>query len=313
MAEKQQLNEIVEPFLAQYQCGDFMLDTEGCKRVYDANENLDESYAKEHTTPISRYSYKRFKKFILSVPPKEYGTALDVCCGTGQLCLNIMKYNLFDECYAIDISRPSGELLAKRMQQEGIEGIIPMEGNVIDSRFEDRFFDCVMGHFFLHHLPDNQAFFREMFRILKPGGVICLPGEPGVAADFFEPFLTNKLIRLRSLFKRGVRNVKSETGNQPTTEPIFSDIWVYNEQDFRKTLRDIGFTEIQITSRGRIQSMANHLVGYIWYQIFQQAPPASISIVMTVFYLLDKILFFAYPVDAFSYFHISARKPFCIE
>nr|CRH06541.1 Protein of unknown function. Containing SAM-dependent methyltransferase domain [Candidatus Magnetococcus massalia] len=311
MRDKPQLNKAVAPFLTKYQCGDFKLDEKGCQLVYEANKNLDKSYAKQHTTPLSTHFYKRIEKFIQTVPPQKYGIALDACCGTGQLSLNIMKYHLFEQCYAVDISRPSVELLEKRVKNEGISGVIPMVANVMDSSFDDHYFDCVMGSFFLHHLPDNQAFFREMFRVIKPGGVICMTGEPGIASDHLESFLSRKIDRLFSLFKRGEssRQEKSPQKNQPDNIPVLSDIWIYNERDIVRMMGEVGFTEISINSWGRLQCMGNHLVNYLWFKMFDNNQPALVSRFMQIFHVLDKILFSTHPTDAFCYLRISARKP----
>jgi SAM-dependent methyltransferase len=49
--------------------------------------------------------------------------------------------------------------------------------------FEDSTFDLVFGHAVLHHLPDLEAAFAELHRVLRPGGALAFCGEPSRYGD----------------------------------------------------------------------------------------------------------------------------------
>lgn len=62
-----------------------------------------------------------------------------------------------------------------------------IEGKVADAEklpYDDDTFDLVIGHAVIHHIPDVELAFREMLRVLKPGGRFVICGEPTRYGDF---------------------------------------------------------------------------------------------------------------------------------
>ncbi len=303
-----QLNWVVRPYLERFVVGDYTLSEEGATIVFDSNEQLKESYAEAHNFKPSAYWHRLLKEKLLQLSPNEFGVVLDVCCGTGLLCLNMMKYRMFRECYAIDINESSLEYLKKKMRSENIRGIKPIFANIMDTKFDANFFDCVMGNSFLHHIPDNPSFFREVLRILKPGGTVCLTHEPSVSACRLEELIIDKLLKVWSLLRDAGRRKGRESNTKKTT-PIFSDIWQYNESKVCRMLRDVGFDEVQITAQGRIATVLGSFIERQWFRRFKKMPPVAVLSIRSMLNWLDKMLFRNYSKNSFSSFTISARKP----
>lgn len=79
-------------------------------------------------------------------------------------------------------------------QRHYLEGWINVDANMFTARcdvwadisgrlpFREASVDAVYSHHVIEHLPDLQAHFQEMFRILKPGGVFRVGGPNGDAA-----------------------------------------------------------------------------------------------------------------------------------
>ena len=58
---------------------------------------------------------------------------------------------------------------------------LDVDGRVADAEripYDDDTFDLVVGHAVLHHIPDVELSFREVVRVLKPGGRFVFAGEP---------------------------------------------------------------------------------------------------------------------------------------
>jgi SAM-dependent methyltransferase len=86
---------------------------------------------------------------------------------------------------------------------------LDVDGRVADAEqipYEGATFDVVVGHAVLHHIPDLDAAFREVLRVLKPGGRFVFAGEPTRIGDRYARLLggltwkaTTALTRLPAL------------------------------------------------------------------------------------------------------------------
>ncbi len=82
-----------------------------------------------------------------------YPTALELGCGTGFFMLNLIQAGVIGKGSVTDIS--PGMVQVARRNAEGLG--LQVDGKVADAEripYEDNSFDLVVGHAFLHHLPD---------------------------------------------------------------------------------------------------------------------------------------------------------------
>ena len=111
-----------------------------------------------------------------------YGTSLEIGCGTGFFTLNLKLAGVLDECHVTDISPGMVEAAQRNAKGLGFE----IEGEPADAErlpYDDDTFDLVIGHAVIHHIPDVELAFREMLRVLKPGGRVVICGEPTTYGD----------------------------------------------------------------------------------------------------------------------------------
>jgi ubiquinone/menaquinone biosynthesis C-methylase UbiE len=126
-------------------------------------------------------SYVR-ERAVRMLPRNRYERVLEVGCGTGFLLLNLWQAGFVREAHACDISPGMLEVCGENARRLGCD----VELRAADAErlpFPDAGFDLVVGHAFLHHLPQPGSALREMFRVLRPGGAVFIAGEPTRLGD----------------------------------------------------------------------------------------------------------------------------------
>ncbi|HUG85572.1 MAG TPA: class I SAM-dependent methyltransferase [Euzebya sp.] len=127
------------------------------------------------------YAVGRFAR-ALGGTPQRFDKVLEVGGGTGFFLLNVAQAGYIGQAYATDISSEMVKVCVGNGQRLGIDVI----GRAADAEllpFPDDTFDLVMGHAFLHHVPDLDQAFAEFRRVLKPGGRLIIAGEPTLLGD----------------------------------------------------------------------------------------------------------------------------------
>ncbi|MGH3497279.1 MAG: class I SAM-dependent methyltransferase [Nocardioidaceae bacterium] len=106
-----------------------------------------------------------------------YRRSLEIGCGTGFFTLNLKLAGVIDDAHVTDISPGMVEVARRNAEALGFS----IEGRTADAErlpYDDGTFDVVVGHAVIHHIPDVELAFREMLRVLRPGGRVVICGEP---------------------------------------------------------------------------------------------------------------------------------------
>jgi ubiquinone/menaquinone biosynthesis C-methylase UbiE len=128
------------------------------------------------------YARDRFAN-IAGTSGWPYGDVLEVGCGTGFFLLNLKLAGVIDRGHVTDLSPGMVEVAQCNARTLGFE----VAGRVADAEripYDDATFDLVIGHAVLHHIPDVEQTFREVLRVLKPGGRFVFAGEPTKWGDY---------------------------------------------------------------------------------------------------------------------------------
>ena len=157
------------------------------------------------------YSKRDVMREVASLPAR--GNLLDVGGGTGRVASAIR--DLVDEIIVADVSfgmlKESPRTLLK-----------PVCGGSESLPFADSSFERVIMVDALHHVIDHARTAREMFRVLKPGGVLVIE-EPDIRTFGVKLIaIAEKLLLMRSrflapdeivkLFSNGEKQIKIEDG-----------------------------------------------------------------------------------------------------
>jgi ubiquinone/menaquinone biosynthesis C-methylase UbiE len=183
-----------------------------------------------------------------------YRTALELGCGTGFFTLNLKLGGVLDEGHVTDLSPGMVDVAQRNARSLGFD----VEGRVADAErlpYEDESFDLVIGHAVLHHIPDLDLAFREVLRVLKPGGRFVFAGEPTRYGDHIARRLSRltwwaatnatKLPRLAA-WRRPQREL-DESARAAALEAVV-DIHTFTPRGLANTARRAGATNVRVTT-----------------------------------------------------------------
>lgn len=130
------------------------------------------------------------------IPKVFKGVGLEVGAGCGFFSALIARFPEVSKIYAVEISKPIVANLLPEIASNFAAGndrkIVPCVGDFSFMEIPDDSIDFVFDFFSLHHSDDLNQTFREINRVLKPGGfLVCLDKA---RADYLTPNDLDKLL-----------------------------------------------------------------------------------------------------------------------
>lgn len=196
------------------------------------------------------YAVGRFAKALGGIP-QTFDMVLEVGGGTGFFLLNVAQAGYVNQAYTTDIS----EQMVKACVATGRRLGIDVTGKTADAEslpFPDATFDLVMGHAFLHHVPDLGTAFSEFQRVLKPGGRLIIAGEPtrigDAIANEFKRVTRVAITAAAALWGRDRMLARPhwapEDGPTAALE-AHVDLHIFDPSGLERLAREGGFEEVQ--------------------------------------------------------------------
>ncbi|MGH3383348.1 MAG: class I SAM-dependent methyltransferase [Nocardioidaceae bacterium] len=206
-----------------------------------------------------------------------YPTSLEIGCGTGFFTLNLTLAGVIEDPHVTDISPGMVEVAKRNADGLGFS----IEGRAADAEtlpYDDDTFDLVIGHAVIHHIPDVELAFREMLRVLKPGGRVVICGEPTRYGDFVARRLsratwaaTTRLTRLPVLRSRWGRPQEEldESSRAAALEAVV-DLHTFDPDTLARTVARAGGVDVS--------TVTDELLAAWWgwpVRTFEAAVPAE--------------------------------------
>lgn len=227
-------------------------------------------------------SYAR-EKFLKVAPDKKYGKALEIGTGTGFFIINLAQAGLVHEPYATDISPGMVEVCLRNAQNVGISTMKARTADAENLPFEDNYFDIVLGHAVIHHLPDVPAAFKEALRVLKPGGALVIAGEP-TRIGFQIVGLAKRAtaLAMKTVGARiGIARAPGHADDPEAALEAHVDLHEFHPHMVQAWLKEAGFTNVRVET----EEFASGLFGWTVRTIESLARPGLLN---------DKWAWFAY-------------------
>ena len=177
--------------------------------------------AADHYSLASLSFWDRFGTATVSRLPLAAGHAvLDLCCGAGASAIPAARaVGPAGHVLGIDVAEPLLDIARDKAAREGLANIEFRYGDATRNALPDGSFDAVICVFGVFFAPDMARFVAEMWRLVRPGGVLAITTwGPGL----FEPANT--------IFWESVREAQPSLfkafnpWDQITTEPALADL-----------------------------------------------------------------------------------------
>lgn len=152
-----------------------------CKMVWNMNKRKNDHY---------------LELALSGIPQGFGGRMLEVPVGTGALSMPVYEMLPHADITCLDYSPDMMKRAKWQAEKRGLENVCFRQGDVGKLPFPDGSFDLVLSLNGFHAFPDKEAAYREVFRVLRPAGILCgcfyVKGENRRTDWFVEKIYTPK-------------------------------------------------------------------------------------------------------------------------
>ena len=113
------------------------------------------------------------EKALSGIPAHFSGRLLEVPVGTGDLTMPVYQTMPEADIICLDYSADMMGQAQEKAEHLHLKNVTFRQGDVGALPYEDDTFDIVLSLNGFHAFPDKEAAYREVFRVLKPGGTFC--------------------------------------------------------------------------------------------------------------------------------------------
>ena len=224
---------------------------------------------KEHeellTKMLSKVGDLNFKRRVLTmldyldIQPGE--VILDMGCGEGFYSVIFDK--LYDcKVYAVDYDEKIMSLAKTRL--ENSPKVTLEQGDICNLRFPDNYFDKIICTEVLEHIVDDNKATQELFRVLKPSGILAV-----TVPNKNYPFIWDPFNKIRESLGLGHFN---------PLNGFWGGIWAYDHKrlylpaDLKNLLEKHGFEVSTLEALTHYGVPFNHLVLYVGKNLYTSFP-----------------------------------------
>lgn len=146
------------------------------ERVHHVFEKISDNYDKMNSVISFQQHVKWRRDTMKRMNVKPGLKALDVCCGTADWTIALANaVGPTGEVAGLDFSENMLSVGREKVEKLNLHQVTLIHGNAMELPFQEGSFDYVTIGFGLRNVPDYIQVLKEMYRVLKPGGIaVCL-------------------------------------------------------------------------------------------------------------------------------------------
>lgn len=138
------------------------------------------------TLGIDRLWRKKAVKMVAARSPREI---LDVATGTGDLAIELARAIPDSRITGVDLSEGMIKVGREKIANAGLTDRITLQAaDCLALPFDQCTFDALTVAYGVRNFADIPAGLREMYRVLKPGGMVCIVELSTPANPIVRPF-----------------------------------------------------------------------------------------------------------------------------
>ena len=158
---------------------------------------------------LDRWWWSRAARVFQPVLQRPEAVALDLCCGTGDMTLALLKHRPESAeaapILALDFSH---QMLARGVEKFAAQNIVAIEADALHLPLADNSVDLVTSAFGFRNLANYEEGLAELYRVLRPGGQIGIldcnqPG--GIVGALYNLYFKSILPQLGGLISGNAR------------------------------------------------------------------------------------------------------------
>lgn len=135
-------------------------------KKYDGYHHLQTNTIQDLIAPIAgRIINNKHFRYVHPIQYVRDGKALDIGCGNGKFLLQLKKIGWHVQ--GVEFNKGAVEICRNN-------GLDVFHGDLLDADFQSASFDLITAHHLVEHLPNPNAVFNEVARLLKSGGQLLI-------------------------------------------------------------------------------------------------------------------------------------------
>lgn len=144
------------------------------EKINITKSRFEQSFAEKNIYEKQTRDDGHLAQIINALKFQNGSRVMDLGTGTGYISFALAKENVDLQVTGLDIVTNTLKSNTERAIEEHIDNIIFVEYNGVEIPFTDNSFDCIVTRYAMHHFTELEKSFKEIYRVLKPGGQLFI-------------------------------------------------------------------------------------------------------------------------------------------